>query len=100
MLRLLELKDPGAVFELVAVMELGLIRGAIEPHFVDNLEPAVGQSAQGTSMALVFLAVKLIVSFRPDTARQALVCQKVEDMTEVFVTSPALMNVAVFALFA
>jgi hypothetical protein len=42
-LRLLELKDPGAVFELVVVMELGLIRGAIEPHFVDNLEPAVGQ---------------------------------------------------------
>ena len=97
---MLELKDPRAVFELVAVMELGIIRGAIEPHFVDDLEPTVSESAQGASVALVLLAVKLVVSFSPDTAREPLVSQEVEGMTEVFVTSPALMNVPVCALFA
>ena len=42
---MLELKNPGAVFELVAVMELSIVRGAIEPHFVDDLEPSVSESA-------------------------------------------------------
>jgi hypothetical protein len=33
---LVELKDPGAVLELIAVMELSVVRGAIDPHFVDD----------------------------------------------------------------
>ena len=41
-LRFLELKDPGTVLELIAVMELSVVRGAVEPHFVDDFEPAVG----------------------------------------------------------
>jgi hypothetical protein len=56
-LGLLELKDPGAVFELIAVMEFGIVRASIYPHFVDNLEPAVSQPSQGVGMALVLLAV-------------------------------------------
>ena len=90
-LRFSELKYPGAVFELITVMKLGVVGGSILPHFVDDLEPAVSESAQGASVALVLLAVKLVVSFSPDTAREALVSQEVEGMTEVFVTSPALI---------
>jgi hypothetical protein len=33
---LVELKDPGALLELIAVMELSVVRGAIDPHFVDD----------------------------------------------------------------
>jgi hypothetical protein len=43
----LELKDPGALLELVAVMELSVVRGSLDPHFVDDFEPAVSESAQG-----------------------------------------------------
>ena len=42
---MVELKDPGVVLELIAVMELGVVRGAIDPHFVDDFEPAVRKSA-------------------------------------------------------
>jgi hypothetical protein len=49
----LKLKDPGAVLELIAVMELGIVRGSIDPHFVDDFEPAVSESAQGIGAATV-----------------------------------------------
>ena len=65
----MELKDPGTVLELIAVMELSVVRGAVEPHFVDDFEPAVGYSAQGVGMALILLAVMLIVNVGPDTTR-------------------------------
>jgi hypothetical protein len=39
------LKDPGAVLELIAVMDLGVVRGSFHPHFVNDFEPAVGKSA-------------------------------------------------------
>jgi hypothetical protein len=39
---LLKLKDPGAVLELIAVMELSVVRGSIDPDFVNDFEPAVG----------------------------------------------------------
>ena len=41
----LKLKNPGAVFDLIAVMEFGVVRSAIEPHFVDDFEPAVTEPA-------------------------------------------------------
>jgi hypothetical protein len=37
----LELKDSGALLELIAVMELSIVRGAIDPHFAGVFEPAV-----------------------------------------------------------
>ena len=51
-------------------------------------------------MALVLLAVMLIVKLGPDAAGQTLLGKKVQSVTEVFVTSPALMNVPVFSLFS
>ena len=64
-----ELEDPGAVLELVSVVEFGVIGGSVDPHFVDDFEPAVGYSAQGVGMALILLAVMLIVNVGPDTTR-------------------------------
>jgi hypothetical protein len=94
------LKDPRAVLELIAVMELGVVRDSIDPHFVDDFEPAVTEPAQGIGVALVLLAMMLIVSVSPDATGQTLLRKKMDGVTEVFVTSPALMNVPVFALFS
>src|SRR5258708_23888724 len=96
----LKLKDPGAVLELVAVMELSIVRGSIGPHFVDDFEPAVSEPAQGIGVALVLLAMMLIVKLGPDAARQTLLCKKVDGMADAFVASPALVNVPVFAFFS
>ncbi len=99
-LGLLKLKDPGAVLELIAVMELGIIRGSIDPHFVDDFEPAVAEPAQGIGVALVLLAMMLIVNLGPGAARETLLSKQVDGVAEVFVTGPALMNVPVFSLFS
>jgi hypothetical protein len=32
------------VSELIAVMELGVVEGSVDPHFVDDLEPAMAES--------------------------------------------------------
>ena len=41
----MKLKDPGAVVKLIAVVELGVVRGAIDPHLVNIFEPAVSKPA-------------------------------------------------------
>jgi hypothetical protein len=99
-LGLVELKDPRAVLKLIAVMELSVVRGSVDPHFVDDFEPAVSQPAQGIGVTLVFLAMMLVVKLGPDTTRQALIGKEVEGVTEVFITSPALMNVPELASFS
>ena len=88
------------MLELIAVVELGVVGGSLHPHFVNDFEPAVSESAQGVGMALILLAMTLIVKLSPDAARQTLLRKKMQGVTEVFVTGPALMNVPVFSLFA
>ncbi len=88
----LELKDPGAVLELIAVMQLGVVRGSIDPHFVNDFEPAVAESAHGIGVALIPLAVMLIVNLGPGTTRQTLLRKKMDGVTEVFVTSPTFIT--------
>jgi hypothetical protein len=88
------------VLELIAVMELGVVWGSIDPHFVDDFEPAVTEPGQGIGMALVLLAMMLIVSVGPDATGQTLLRKKMDGVTEVFVTGPALMNVPVLTLFS
>ena len=43
------LKDPGSVLELIAVVQLSVVRGSMDPHCVDAFEPAVSEPAQGIS---------------------------------------------------
>src|SRR5260221_1579445 len=72
----LKLKDPGAVLELMAVVKLGVVRGSIDPHLVDDFEPAVAEPAQGIGVVLVLLAMILIVNICPSAARQTMLIYK------------------------
>jgi hypothetical protein len=60
------------VLELIAVMELWVVCRAIDPHFVNDFEPAVTESTQSISVTAILLAVMLIVSLGPCTTGQTL----------------------------
>ena len=85
------------MLELIAVMELGVVGGSIDPHFVDDFEPAVTEPAYGIGVAQVLLAVMLIVNLGPRTTGQTLISKKVDGVAEVFVTGPTWMAVTIFS---
>jgi hypothetical protein len=78
-------------------MELGVIRGAIHPHSVNDFEPTVTESAQSISVTAILLSMMLIVTLAPCTTGQTLLSKKIHGVPEVFVTSPTLMNVTIFS---
>jgi hypothetical protein len=83
------------VLELIAVMELGVVRGSIDPHFVNDFEPAVSEPAQGIGVAAVLLAVMLIVNLSPDTTGQTLLCKKVHGVAiDIAVAHPCLRAIS------
>ncbi len=55
------------MLELVSVMELGVIRGPVDPHSVNDFEPAMAESPYGISMAAILLAVMSVVKLGPNT---------------------------------
>ena len=55
------------MLELIAVMELGVIWGSIDPHFVDDFEPAMTESAQSIGVTAILLAVMPVVNLGPWT---------------------------------
>ena len=55
------------MFELVLVMKLSVVRGALDPHFVDDFEPSMSESAYGIGVAAILLAVMAVVKLSPDT---------------------------------
>ena len=83
--------------ELIAVMELGVVGGSIDPHFVNDLEPAVTESTQSIGVTAILFAMILIVNLGPRTTRQTLLSKKVDGMAEVFVTGPPSMAVTIFS---
>ena len=93
----MELKDPGAVLELIAVMELGVIRGSIDPHFVNDFEPAVAESTQGIGVTLVLLTVMLIVNLGPETTGKTLLSKKMDGVAQLFTTALRLARAGRFA---
>ena len=61
----LEFEDPGAVFELVAGVEFGVVARAGLPHFPEDLQPALAEAAQRTGVAFAALAQRLVIDRRP-----------------------------------
>jgi hypothetical protein len=68
----LEAEDPGAVLELVTMMEFGIVGLALEPHFVDDFEPALRESANGVGVRAIFGAVVVIIALGPEALLDAL----------------------------
>ena len=81
------------------MVELGVVGRSIDPHFIDDLKPAVSKTSQGVGMALILLAMMLIVQLGPHAARKTLLGEKMHGMAQVFVTSPPGVNVPVFSSF-
>jgi hypothetical protein len=85
------------VLELIALIELGVVRDSIGPHFVNDFEPAVTETAQSIGVTAILLSVMLIVNLGPPTTRQTLISKKVDGVAEVFVTGPTSMAVTIFS---
>ncbi|MGA8660207.1 MAG: hypothetical protein WB586_29155 [Chthoniobacterales bacterium] len=66
------------MLELIAVVKLGVVSGAVDPHFINDFEPAVSEPAQSIGMTLVLLAMMLIVNLGPEAAGQTLLGKKVD----------------------
>ena len=85
------------MLELVALMELGVVRASIDPHFVNDFEPAMTESAQSIGVTAILLTVMLIVNLSPSTTGQSLFSKKMDGVAEVFITGPTLMAVKIFS---
>ena len=85
------------MLELIALMELGVVRGSIGPHFVNDFEPAVTETAQSIGVTAILLSVMLIVNLGPRTTGQTLISKKVDGVAEVFVTGPTSMAVTILS---
>ena len=77
-------------------MKFRVIGGSIEPHFVNDFQPAVTESAQGISVTVVLVAVMVIVNVGPSTTRHTVLGEKMDGVPEMFVTGPALVTMAAF----
>ena len=65
------MKDPGAVFLLIAIVQFAIVASAGLPHLPDYFQPAVGQTAQRAGVALPPPAVILVISLCPSALRAA-----------------------------
>ena len=70
-LRALQFEDPGAVFELIAGMEFGVVAVAGLPHFPEDLEPALAEAAQRAGMGFAAGAKGLVIDRGPRRALPA-----------------------------
>ena len=86
-----EFENPGAVFDLVKVVEFWIVKGAIQPHPVNDFDPTLAQATQAVGMTVTFIAMVAVVDFGPRTAGTGLLGKQVHCMTQVFVTGPSLM---------
>jgi hypothetical protein len=78
-------------------MKFRVIGATINPHLVNDLQPAVAESAQGIGVTLALLAMMLVITLGPDASRQTLLCKKMDGVPEMFVTSPAYITIAAFS---
>ena len=63
------LENPGAVLELVAGVQLAVVRGARLPHLPDDLEPAMTAGAQCYGVAFAAFTELLVIDLGPGDRR-------------------------------
>ena len=79
------------MFELVLVVQHGIVGLSVHPHAEDDFEPTLAQPAQGVGVTMTFLAVMVVVDFGPGTPGEGLLGKQVHGMAQVLVTGPALV---------
>lgn len=58
-------QDPGFMFDLVTGVPLFIIGHVGLPHFSEDFQPTLAQTAQGAGMALAFLTFLHVIHLRP-----------------------------------
>jgi len=79
------------VFELVLVVQDGVIGVSVHPDSVDDFEPSMSQATQGIGMTLAFLTMAAVVDLRPRAASEGLLGKEVHGMAQMPVTGPSLV---------
>ena len=69
----LEGDDPRAVFDLIALVEFRIARGAGVPHSEEDFDPALPEASQRAGVGLALLAVRPVVGLGPGSGVPALV---------------------------
>lgn len=78
----LEFENPGAVFELIARVEVGVIGSAGLPHFPEDFEPALAEAAQGAGVTLPTLSKVVIIGGRPGTGGSTQIGPEVDGVAQ------------------
>jgi hypothetical protein len=79
------------VFELVLVVQDGVIGVSVHPDSVDDFEPSMSQATQGIGMTLAFLTMAAVVDLRPRAASEGLLGKEVHGMAQMPVAGPSLV---------
>ena len=74
------------MFELIAGMEVRVIALAGEPHFPEDLEPALAQASQGAGMGFAAGPQGLIIDCRPGRGLPAEIGPEMDGGAERFIT--------------
>src|SRR5262249_22249963 len=76
---------PGTVFLLVACMQVRVVWAACLPHFPEDLQPSLSQTAQGAGMTLSFVPMGLIVLLSPRHLAPAEVGPQMNGRAQMFI---------------
>jgi hypothetical protein len=71
------------MFDLVLLMQVGIIRLFCLPHLPEDFEPALAQAAQSTGVTLASLAMSAVISLRPQAILAAQINPKMDGLTKV-----------------
>jgi hypothetical protein len=74
------------VFELIAGMEFRVVALAGEPHFAEDLEPALAQAAQGAGMGFAAGTQGVIIDCGPGRGLPTKISPEMDSGAERFIT--------------
>ena len=73
---------------LVAGVQVWIVGRACLPHFPEDLQPSLAQTAQGAGVTLAFVAVRLVVLLSPGNFAPTEVGPEVDGGAQMFVAVP------------
>src|SRR6266508_2301668 len=80
---------PGAVFLLIAGVQLSIVRLALCEHAKEDFEQPLAQAAQRTGVAFAILAFLSVVGLAPGAGFAKAISPQVNGVTQKFIAGPA-----------